>query len=115
MYLSIMETTKNPKTMKHTKGPWKIDKVTPLTYSEDGAVFGAGNIKIKTPRVDVWYYEFSQKEEAEANAKLIAAAPELLEALKAIITIRAGIKGGYLTGKDGIDAIAIEAIQKAES
>ena len=68
--------------MKHTKGPWKIDKVTPLTYSEDGAVFGAGNIKIKTPRVDVWYYEFSQKEEAVANAKLIAEATELLAALK---------------------------------
>ena len=98
--------------MKHTKGPWKIDKVTPLSYSEDGTVLGAGCIEIKTPSIDIWYYKFSQKEEAEANAKLIAAAPELLEALKEIIEL--GYSSEYAI-QDGIHAKAIKAIKNAES
>jgi len=69
--------------MKHTKGNWKITKVKNhehhLLYckiaSNNGHLGFAGvygdNVKIPD-------------EECEANAKLIAAAPELLEALKAI-------------------------------
>lgn len=51
--------------MKHTKGPWDVT-----------ALDRKGNYKIKTDLIST--------DEALANAKLVAAAPEMLEALMQI-------------------------------
>lgn len=60
---------------KHTPGPWE--------YAENSAnnfdVFGAGDtVEVAV----VWGLDDPLKAEREANARLIAAAPELLEALE---------------------------------
>lgn len=60
--------------MEHTKGPWKLDETWGLIVSKIGhevAAYHPGR---------TW-----KKEETKANARLIAAAPELLEALESIV------------------------------
>ena len=58
---------------KHTPGPWKINQTTLYRgeemISDESGQFIAG---------------ISNRDESEANAKLIAAAPEMLDALKAV-------------------------------
>ena len=65
--------------MSHTKGPWVADRSTVIC--EDGSVIGRT------------YFSFSSKdktfseqfEESEANARLMAAATEMLEVLEELI------------------------------
>lgn len=61
---------------KHTPGPWKVRENGGLMQSveakRDWLVFKCGR-------------DFMAREELEANARLIAAAPELLEALELLI------------------------------
>ena len=94
--------------MKHTPGPWKItDKIdgqfayTPRIHVGPAVVYYTAG-----------YHTAEQDSEfkaiAEANARLIAAAPELLDALQEIVEAQ---KGGYL-GWSHIDA-ASAAIAKA--
>jgi len=54
---------------KHTHGPWRYDEVTMKIWSADGEKNITGKLDDYTP-------------EERANVALIAAAPELLEALK---------------------------------
>ena len=56
---------------KHTPGPWTLDG--------DGFVYGEGNI-VADPHSSLNI----DHDELDANARLIACAPELLEALKGI-------------------------------
>lgn len=56
------------KPIAHTPGPWKVDKI-----HDFGVVADTGIV------AEVWHGE---KDEKKANARLIAAAPELLEALE---------------------------------
>ena len=66
--------------MNHTPGPWTIGKYHVNAY--DNTIYDAKNgYKIAI----VEGYTHDLKEESEANAHLIAAAPELLEALKGLI------------------------------
>lgn len=74
--------------MKHTKGPWEIEKGAPLFYLKEGesCYFYKRIVTPDSIIADV----IGQDEEGkdwldrdEANVRLIAAAPELLEALKA--------------------------------
>jgi hypothetical protein len=67
---------------KHTKGPWKIDGKTELCITDvddisrfigSASIMGAGNNYAEA------------YEEAKANARLMAAAPDLLDALEAMI------------------------------
>lgn len=66
--------------MKHTKGNWSI--VKGLEQSNDTHIHVLGTSICQLP------YEFGIDEENDANAKLISAAPELLEALKQIASIK---------------------------
>jgi hypothetical protein len=87
--------------MKHTPGPWKQDRfghVTDLNGKEivfDGLTCANGYTEDPTPK---------------ANTKLVAAAPELLEALKLISKSLSGM-GDVIT--EDIKSIADKAIKKA--
>ena len=61
--------------MKHTKGKWELGKSSSISMPFYIEVDGIEICRI---------LDFSVQEELEANAKLIAAAPELLEALIAV-------------------------------
>ena len=98
--------------MSYTPGPWRIRKTTKMTIT--------GNIHQVTDKDDyptafVPAWDEPQKgeedgtEEAIANARLIAAAPDMLEALQILI----GEKGLGLAFSDRI-LIARKAISKAE-
>ena len=69
-------------TTKHTPGPWSITKAYKCNHSPDyfGAIFGP---KGKFPRPGEAYGR--TREEAQANAHLIAAAPELLESAENLL------------------------------
>lgn len=68
--------------MKHTPGPWKFDPA----YATYGRYSRGEPAVIETPRGDIIIDQGVGRghDEAKANARLIAAAPELYEALKAI-------------------------------
>lgn len=57
--------------LKHTPGPWKVD--------EDDDVVSATGLWVAFAYGD-------SEEEAKHNARLIAAAPDLLEALRALLS-----------------------------
>jgi len=61
---------------KHTPGPWKVE--WPF---EGGALITADDGHGELAQVKTRYSKTNNLEEAEANARLIAAAPDLLEAI----------------------------------
>jgi len=62
--------------MQHTKGEWELSK------PNDGSIIMNGNIRA----IVLPYSEIKgMQEEDRANAKLIAAAPELLDALNGLV------------------------------
>lgn len=76
---------------KGTKGKWRLSEVK--TYGRQ--MVDLGDFK---GFIDVWYHngDTMTKQEATANAKLIASAPELLETLQKIYQIENhafGLKG----------------------
>lgn len=65
---------------KHTPGPWLVDHDTDITGSESSPEIGC------VGKVDIAHvYLRAVPGKTEANARLIAAAPDLLEALKAVL------------------------------
>lgn len=67
---------------KHTQGSWKVDGITELCiYDVDSRFIGLASITSIKGSNDTYNEAY---EEAKANARLMAAAPELLEALEAI-------------------------------
>jgi hypothetical protein len=95
--------------MKHTPGPWRI--------TENGCIASQGYVPIRTPFREGAFREGPGRsdhpeEVLQANARLIAAAPELLEALKEQIEPRA--KGWKVTDWGIRDENARAAIAKAE-
>lgn len=67
---------------KHTQGLWKVDGITELCiYDVDSRFIGLASITSIKGSNDTYNEAY---EEAKANARLMAAAPELLEALEAI-------------------------------
>ena len=99
--------------MRHTPGPWR--------RSEGGAIFGSDGKLIQI--CGEYSVRFGEgTEEALANARLIAAAPDLLEACKALLTM---MQGGdkpkklddALTWRENDEmarTLALTAIAKAE-
>ena len=65
-------------TIAHTSGPWLIQK----RKSSGINVYGGHNAAERIAIVDGWI-----SEEEEANARLIAAAPDLLAALKGVVRL----------------------------
>ena len=67
----------------HTPGPWFADEAGIVRRGSAGTQSYAEAVPIATPWIEgAWQYE-DCTEESKANARLIAAAPELLEACKA--------------------------------
>lgn len=67
--------------MPHTPAPWKIDNsINTAINKGDKHIAMVNYYKCGNPEVDVY------GDEHEANARLIAAAPELLEALEEVVT-----------------------------
>lgn len=84
-------------TEKHTPGPWSIGKYGDVTDATGEVVRAKG-------------LALTRGAEAEANARLIAAAPDMLAALKAVLR-------SAETGKSraASEALAEAAISKATS
>jgi len=96
---------------KHTAGPWKLLKPEGARHSWGilPSPESSGNI----PWIaDVVLLSEARREEQEANAHLIASAPQLLEALKDLMAMR----HKCMIPNDGNwwDEKAIKAINKAE-
>lgn len=91
----------------HTPGPWHIDY----------AAAGGGNIQsVNGPVANTRWFGNTQKEALEdfANARLIAAAPDLLEALKDLARSLSDSDEDGLTEYADVMVAARSAIAKAE-
>jgi len=66
--------------MKHTPGPWIVNTATPTTVEQPSG----GTIAVTYQSVPN-YRRLPTKEQAYANARLIAAAPDMLEALELVM------------------------------
>lgn len=73
--------------VKHTPGPWKIDFV----HSDDLVIVPVEGRFAVLARVATQSYRDGMDEETIANAKLMAAAPQLLESVRAMLKILADI------------------------
>jgi hypothetical protein len=67
--------------MAHTPGPWKVNVTSVHTWIQDGTSYAVARI-CKTSK------------EADGNARLIAAAPELLQMLE---FVHLGLEAGHVT------------------
>jgi hypothetical protein len=67
--------------MKHTPGPWRINDM-PLPHSK---IIEIGPCQIKVKERGKAYSIKQVSEETQANARLISAAPELLEMVKTLV------------------------------
>ena len=69
--------------MKHTKGKWEYSKVA--NFSDTLVSFiNCGEVAIAQTRTNTYN---STKEETEANARLIASAPDLLKACEETVNL----------------------------
>ncbi len=112
---------------RHTPGPWKVSEIrthatTPQRDRRSSYAGGIGYVWTERPYPQgcciAKVYEESLGGELEANARLIAAAPDLLKALAAIVNDATEILAGRESmGMDFIHAIvngkARSAIAKA--
>ena len=87
----------------HTPGPWKAAPLDP--YRQYTLTDNEGNEIARVLRADQSEYAVINERETRLNARLIAAAPDLLAALQAI-----AVASPLLPS---LRAIAIEAIDKA--
>lgn len=90
---------------KHTPGPWEWNKCARVM---------ADNRKIRI--ADIWNKDWIQQgvseEERNANARLIASSPELLEACKEMLIELE--KVCFLAKKDAFEKIETPAMSKAK-
>jgi hypothetical protein len=82
--------------LKHSKGPWEFNGHRQVVFQ------GAERYR----DCDLWDVQYDDKEEMIANAKLIAAAPTMLQALVAI-------KTSLTLGIHTVDKSILEIIDKA--
>jgi hypothetical protein len=94
--------------MSHTPGPWEIDEPHQIWAKSVGEY-------VAITKVEQW--ETIPREQAEANARLMAAAPELLETLKNLHDAYIMFRGDFPLPHNGcyIEMMAARAaIAKAE-
>lgn len=94
---------------KHTAGPWQTDRNN-VHAGQIATIHGC----IGNDWVEIWSPQWPDSEETqEANARLMAAAPELFEALD---QIQRRIAAGDLDewSLQSLERIAAEAIEKAK-
>lgn len=87
---------------KHTPGPWKFCPVTQKIWTVDtdldvGTICGG-------PEMDQW----------EPNARLMAAAPELADALRAMLAVYCGDDGITPEACKAAESMARQALAKTE-
>ena len=88
--------------MEHTKGPWKIEKLEAPVYGSDGSLVATGaGIGTESHHICTVYGR-----KTKANARLIAAAPELLEACKHMLRLMNGLGYHFDAMEDAEAAIA---------
>lgn len=92
--------------MSHTKGKWKISK--------DGITIGVGSGKTYTQVCRIINPGFSPNNREQADARLIAASPMLLEACKGITKINKDDVFASLWGAGGLMTKVQAAIAQAE-
>lgn len=97
----------------HTPGPWRTTKSNPRAICNEGgdkwiAKALVGTAKLKSPRF------LKDDDQAEANARLMASAPDLLAALK-LMAAEASLADVLGYGWDEARAAARAAISKAEA
>lgn len=91
---------------KHTPGPWYVSKRNPLRVIESGP----RAITLATcSTLGRGVTAENAQTEAEANARLIAAAPELCEALRNLLAVHEG-EGGTLPNATGMARAALAKV-----
>lgn len=98
---------------KHTKGKWVIyPGLNSFEFPGIEAIHESGNFSIVCVGNDFEGVQGRNKDEIQANAKLIAAAPDLLEALQELYDFTNNYFGGSPAGKFARNT-AFKAIKKA--
>jgi methionine synthase II (cobalamin-independent) len=92
--------------LKHTKGEWEVDGHSIFPKGKGYSIALVSNISIVNSK-------HKPLEETEANAKLIASAPELLEALIEYVNLDTGNISALKTTPQQRKEKAINAINKA--
>ena len=92
--------------MKHTVGPWEA-------HARDYHSHHNGHFALISAGLSIAIVYHAGTEEDQANANLIAAAPELLASLKAVMSFWIGVEAGDEMPAEIFDA-ATDAIAKAE-
>lgn len=93
---------------KHTEGPWSYDRIWALVLGPHDQEICAVHAA-----VDDHDSRHIQHERAEANAALIAAAPDMKKALQSILRALS-TEGGHVPDLDHARETARAAIRKAE-
>jgi hypothetical protein len=96
--------------LKHTPGPWIADRYDVRQSGSTGSRMVAAICYTGPHHTPASEYPKSCRLQDEANARLIAAAPELLEALEEMTRF---CETGEYEGRDPLSA-AFEAITKAK-
>jgi len=98
--------------MSHTQGEWKVDESEPWNVIAGDLIFRqfTGPLNFSDGRM------FQLPNEFEANARLIAAAPEMLEALEATAKFYDPESSTHEMAAAMYDArcVALQAIKKAK-
>lgn len=103
-----MKTKTESKTASHTPGPWRVQLQDDLSASGNGYVWA-----VKASHAGAEYVQNPAYANSKANAVLIAAAPELLQACQlALVRLSGGSSAEIAFNKNVADKIA-EAINKA--
>lgn len=101
---------------KYTPGPWHFDWTTKVNGVIQGWAVGPADKPLdEVDHIDPVVWLDNDTENAEANARLIAAAPELLEALKvASDAIASGDQVQLHCAEDQINDAIAKATQDSE-
>jgi hypothetical protein len=99
-------TKSTTKTTQHTPGPWHVEKDTTYRRPNDGEQTYDNDSPIRIADEGGWIAELAYINGPEdADARLIAAAPDLLEALKEI----SGTAHNYADGSDPLPVPMVSA------